>query len=277
MPLIAFVSPKGGVGKTTLAANVSAVLAAQGHEVLAMDLDPQNALRLHLGLPLHEESGYLTSLPDGADWRAALRPTRARVALLAHGTTDPKSALDLARLLLDRPDSLANPVREMLAEAPRRVVVLDAPPGPTPALSALLPLADLICVVLLADSGSAAIIPSIASGRFLGRGTLASRSAAKAMLILNQVELGAPLSDAVLDFAQQQMGDHRPVAAVARDPAVAEALADRRLPVEGTGPGSEDMALLAETIARRLNLEGPAPADVPRRSFSALSAWGHRQ
>jgi cellulose synthase operon protein YhjQ len=267
MPLIAFVSPKGGVGKTTLAANVSAVLASQGHEVVALDLDPQNALRLHLGVPLHEEGGFLVGLPDGIGWHAALRPTRARVTLLAHGTADPKTALDLTRLLLERPDALAAPVREMLAE-PRRIVVLDAPPGPTPALSALLPMADLICVVLLADSGSAAIIPSIASGRFLGRGTLASRAASKAMLVLNQVELGAPLSDAVLEFAGQQMGD-RPVAAVARDPAVAEALADRRLPVEG-------LAVLADAIAKRLDLHHAPPPEPTRRSFSALSAWGHR-
>jgi cellulose synthase operon protein YhjQ len=276
MPLIAFVSPKGGVGKTTLAANVSAVLAAQGHQVLAVDLDPQNALRLHLGVPLHEEAGFLATLGEGADWRSLVRPTRARVNLLQHGYADPKSALDLTRLLLERPDVLANPVKEMLAE-PGQVVVLDAPPGPSPALSALLPLADIICVVLLADSGSAAIIPSIASGRFLGRGTLATRSAQKAMLVLNQVELGAPLSDAVLEFAQQAMGD-RPVAAVARDPAVAEALADRRLPVEGIGPGSEDLALLAETIGKRLQLvQQEPPPDTTKRSFSALSAWGLRR
>jgi cellulose synthase operon protein YhjQ len=275
MPLIAFVSPKGGVGKTTLAASVSAVLAASGQEVLALDLDPQNALRLHLGVPMHEEAGFLASLAEGADWRACLRPTRAGVSLLPHGAIDPKGALDLTRALLERPELLAAPVRDMLAD-PRRVVVVDAPPGPTPALSALLPLADLICVVLLADSGSAAFIPTIANGRFLGRGTLASRSAQKAMLVLNQVDLGAALSDAVLEFAQQAMGD-RPVSAVARDPAVAEALADRRLPVEGTGPGSEDIALLAETIARRLNL-GEAPrVESNRPSFSALTAWGLRR
>lgn len=275
MPLIAFVSPKGGVGKTTLAANVAAVLAARGHDVLAIDLDPQNALRLHLGVPIHEEGGFLVALPDGADWRALLRPTRARVNLLAHGHAEPRAALDLTRLLLERPDALAVPVKEMLAD-PKRVVVLDAAPGPTPAISALLPLADLICVVLLADSGSAAIIPSVASGRFMGRGTLAARAAQKAMLVLNQVEVGEPLSDAVLDFAQQAMGD-RPVAAVARDPAVAEALADRRMPVEGTGPGSEDMALLAETIAKRLELDaGPPGGEAARRAFSALSAWGYR-
>jgi cellulose synthase operon protein YhjQ len=275
MPMIAFVSPKGGVGKTTLAASVSAVLAAQGHEVVALDLDPQNALRLHLGVPMHEEAGFVASLPDRVDWRACIRPTRARVSLLAHGATDPKGALDLTRLLLEQPEALAAPVREILAE-PGRILVVDAAPGPTPALSAILPLADVICVVLQADSGSAAFIPTVANGRFLGRGTLASRSAQKAMLVLNQVDLGAALSDAVLEFAQQAMGD-RPVSAVARDPAVAEALADRRLPVEGTGPGSEDIALLAETVARRLDLVEAAPKESNRPSFSALAAWGYRR
>ena len=275
MPLIAFVSPKGGVGKTTLAASVAAVLASKGHEVVALDLDPQNALRLHLGVPIHEETGFLSSLPDGARWTDCMRATRAGVTLLPHGHAEPKLALDLTRLLLEQPDVLAGQVREILA-TPGRIVVVDAPPGPSPAISAVLPMADLICVVLLADSGSASLIPSVASGRFLGRGTLATRAAAKAMLVLNQVDLGAPLSDAVLEFAQQAMGD-RPVSAVARDPAVAESLADRRLPVEGIGPGSEDIALLAETIAKRLDLGGPAPRDSrPKPSFSALASWGHK-
>ncbi|WP_439548348.1 cellulose synthase operon protein YhjQ/BcsQ [Falsiroseomonas sp.] len=276
MPLIAFVSPKGGVGKTTLAASVAAVLAARGTEVIALDLDPQNALRLHLGVPIHEEAGFLAGLLDGMRWQDALRQTRAGVGLLPHGHTEPKASLDLTRLLLERPDLLGQQVREMLA-APGRVVIVDAAPGPSPALSAVLPLADVICVVLLADSGSASLIPSVASGRFLGRGTLASRAALKAMLVLNQVDLGAPLSDAVLEFAQQAMGD-RPVSAVARDPAVAEALADRRLPVEGVGPGSEDIALLAETLAKRLDLGAPpVEKDRGRPSFSALASWGLRR
>ena len=46
MPLICFASPKGGVGKTTLAANVACELERAGKEVVALDVDPQNALRL---------------------------------------------------------------------------------------------------------------------------------------------------------------------------------------------------------------------------------------
>lgn len=275
MPLIAFVSPKGGVGKTTLSANVAAVLAARGHEVLALDLDPQNALRLHLGVPIHEETGFMAGLLDGQPWTAALRQTRARVALLPHGHLEPKQTLDLTRALLERPDMLASQVREMLVD-PRRVVVVDAAPGPGPALSAILPLADAIVVVLLADAGSASLIPSIASGRFLGRGTLATRFASKALLVLNQVELGAPLSDAVLEFAVQAMGE-RPVGVVARDPLVAEALADRRLPVETTGPGSDDLVVLANMLTDRLGLTVQPPTEPGRPAFSALTAWGLRR
>jgi cellulose synthase operon protein YhjQ len=275
MPLIAFVSPKGGVGKTTLSANIAAVLAARGHDVLALDLDPQNALRLHLGVPIHEETGFMAGLLEGQAWTAALRQTRARVALLPHGYLEPKQTLDLTRALLERPDMLAAQVREMLAD-PRRIVVVDAAPGPGPALSAILPLADAIVVVLLADAGSASLIPSIASGRFLGRGTLASRFASRAFLVLNQVELGAALSDAVLEFAVQAMGD-RPVGVVARDPLVAEALADRRLPVETAGPGSDDLVVLANMLTDRLGLTVQPPTEPNRPAFSALTAWGMRR
>ena len=47
MPLICVCSPKGGVGKTTLAANLAWALARAGSKVLALDFDVQNALRLH--------------------------------------------------------------------------------------------------------------------------------------------------------------------------------------------------------------------------------------
>ena len=56
MRRIAVLNQKGGVGKTTTVANVSAALAMAGHRVLAMDLDPQAHLTIHLGVDA-EESG----------------------------------------------------------------------------------------------------------------------------------------------------------------------------------------------------------------------------
>jgi chromosome partitioning protein len=49
MRTIAMINQKGGVGKTTTVANLSAALAARGRRVLAIDMDPQSHLTMHLG------------------------------------------------------------------------------------------------------------------------------------------------------------------------------------------------------------------------------------
>ncbi|MEO8495346.1 MAG: AAA family ATPase [Planctomycetota bacterium] len=54
MRSIAIINQKGGVGKTTTAVNLSAALAAEGHRVCIVDLDPQAHASLHLGLALAE-------------------------------------------------------------------------------------------------------------------------------------------------------------------------------------------------------------------------------
>jgi len=48
--IVAFVSKKGGVGKTTSAVNVAAVLARLGHRTLLVDLDSQASASLSLGV-----------------------------------------------------------------------------------------------------------------------------------------------------------------------------------------------------------------------------------
>lgn len=44
MKIVSVINYKGGVGKTTLTANLGAELAARGHNVLLLDLDPQTSL-----------------------------------------------------------------------------------------------------------------------------------------------------------------------------------------------------------------------------------------
>lgn len=44
MPVVSIINYKGGVGKTTVTANLAAELAFRGHDVLMVDLDPQSSL-----------------------------------------------------------------------------------------------------------------------------------------------------------------------------------------------------------------------------------------
>ncbi len=266
MPLIAFASPKGGVGKTTVSAHVAAILARRGHRVIALDLDPQNALRLHLGVPLREEGRFMASLPSRPAWRDCLLDTPYGVQLLPFGPLDPFGVLELQLALTRDPSLLADPLREMLA-APDQIVIVDSPPGPGAALAAVTPLLDLLVLVLLADGGSAALIPQIASNRFLGRGTMAARSADRAVVVLNQVDQAEPLSNAVMEMAETALG-RRLAGAVCRDQGLAEALADRRMLVAGEEGAGEDFALLADALIRRLNPPGTSP-----RGYQGLSEW----
>ncbi|MGH2869079.1 MAG: ParA family protein [Solirubrobacteraceae bacterium] len=50
--LIVIAQQKGGVGKTTTAANIAVLLARQGARVLVVDTDPQSALTRQLGLEI---------------------------------------------------------------------------------------------------------------------------------------------------------------------------------------------------------------------------------
>lgn len=269
MPLIAIASPKGGVGKTTLTAHLAAILAGRGYSVLVLDLDPQNALRLHLGVPLREQGGFMAEITRKPDWRGCLHNTACGARLLPFGAVEPNEVLDIAAALGRDPGLLAAPVQQMLSE-PDLVVLVDTPPGPGTAIAALYPLIDLMVLVLLADAGSASLVPQIAANSFMGRGSLAQRAAERAVVVLNQFAPQAALSSAVLDMAQRALG-HRLLGAVARDEAVAEALADKRLLTDGARGAAEDMQVIADAVVRRAGLQLPGSR---RSGFSALSEWG---
>jgi cellulose synthase operon protein YhjQ len=267
MPLVCISSPKGGVGKTTIAANLAHALARAGRRVLAIDFDPQNALRLHFGIPLDDHAGFLAELPRRPDWRTVARDVAPGIRLLPHGTVDLREALALVAALERDPALLDTPLASMLAE-PGLLVIADTPPGPSRTLAALVPHAALVLVALLADGASIAQLPQLQSGRFLGRGTLGSLFAARLRVVVNEVDAGSRLATEVAASLAQTLGP-RLVGAIARDHAVAEALACQQLVADyaPTCRAVADLADIAHVVDRAL----PVPVTTPA---PAAALWG---
>lgn len=81
---IAVLNQKGGVGKTTTVVNVAAALAAAGRRVIAIDLDPQAHLTIHLGVePQAIHAGAYEVLTQSADFLQSLMLVRPNLWLLA--------------------------------------------------------------------------------------------------------------------------------------------------------------------------------------------------
>jgi chromosome partitioning protein len=92
--IIAIANQKGGVGKTTTAINLGGALAAMGHRVLCIDLDPQGNLSVGLGVDLNSvERGMAQVMVDPAvALESVVRPTRTRGLEVAPTTIDLSTA-----------------------------------------------------------------------------------------------------------------------------------------------------------------------------------------
>jgi chromosome partitioning protein len=83
MRIIAVLNQKGGVGKTTTVVNTAAALANMGQKVVALDLDPQAHLTIHLGLePEKIEAGSYKVLTQSAKFENEIHLVRPNLWLL---------------------------------------------------------------------------------------------------------------------------------------------------------------------------------------------------
>jgi cellulose synthase operon protein YhjQ len=251
MPIVCFASPKGGVGKTTLAANVASRFAQTGQRTLALDLDPQNALRLHFGIPADDGAGFASKLTQGADWRAARRRTRSGVELLPFGQCDLPAAIALSTDLTRTPTLLTEPIRQMRIGGDAWLVV-DTPPGPSAQLSAVLPLVDLLITVLLVDAASISQIPAVENGDSYGVAFTHDRRQ-RVMFVLNQFDPRTRLGASIRDGAARHLG-HRLLGVIYRDENVGEAAAAQQMVAEymPASKAAHDLAELTRVILGRL-------------------------
>lgn len=84
MKTLAVLNQKGGVGKTTTVVNIAAALAKMGQKVIAVDMDPQAHLTIHLGVnPETAGAGVYDVLVKGRKVSELLQKVRENLYLLA--------------------------------------------------------------------------------------------------------------------------------------------------------------------------------------------------
>lgn len=260
MALISVVSPKGGVGKTTCVANLAYGIRRLGYRVVVVDFDPQNALRLHFGVPLSDGAGYVHDAIGTDDWRALAKPVAEGIQLLAYGDV-PRAERKRFEQALEQPGFLDRPMASLTA-TPGTVVIADLPPGDSSALWAISRLADLRITVLLADSASVSLLPKVAEGQFYPNDV---PSESRHGYVLNQVDPRRRLNTEITEFMERHHGGEL-LGLIHHDEAFPEANARQRSVFE-QAPNSRGALDSGHCVARVLEqlaeIDGTDVVEVP--------------
>lgn len=222
---VSVVSLKGGVGKTTIVANMAAALAQLGNRVLAVDLDPQNSVRLHLGVEPDEVAGIAYQTLSQKEWRDVLYHTVYGVDVLPFGELSPAEHDALAQSVRGQPDWLQDGLQNTAASS-YSVLLMDTPSTSSPFLEHALRWANVVLVAMLADAASFALVASIQSQ--IEKYCAINSHFKGSYYFLNQLDVRRQLDRDIHDLCEQLFARSFLDIGIHNDAAVREALAQQR-------------------------------------------------
>ena len=246
--ILAVVSSKGGVGKTTLCAALASTLHLKGGQTLAIDLDPQNAMQYHLGVQ-PDVAGMGSASLTGESWSDLLLPGSAESLLLPYGALTEEERHTLERYMANDRHWLARQLARMTLDE-NDVVILDTPPGRTLYLEQALDVADQIVVVTNTDAASFLTLDQMDS--LLATPNMRAPSS-EYSYVVNQFDASREFSRDMHEVLKRRLGG-KLLGVVSMDHALGEALAYGHNPLlaAGSSPACQDLLNLSEQLKSRL-------------------------
>lgn len=201
--VLAVVSQKGGVGKTTTAINLASALAQRGRKTLLVDVDPQGAVRHGLGLAPDAGTAGLADLLAGThDLHDVVQATPLpwlRV-LLAGSVSDAAEHESYAMLLAE-----SSRLGELFDRARGRgyIVVVDTPPGIGAVTRRVLAHSQHVVVPLQCEPLALQTTTQIL--RAVREAAVANPGLALDGILLTMLEEGNEVSQRVAAYVRQQL------------------------------------------------------------------------
>ncbi|WP_338522725.1 cellulose biosynthesis protein BcsQ [Pseudomonas batumici] len=246
--VIVVVSAKGGVGKSTLAAAFACAIKRSGGRTLALDLDPQNALCLHLG-GSEDWPGIAASDSVDEDWQPLIRKGFAGSRCLAYGVAGEPVRRSLEHCLENDRLWLARNLAQLALDE-QDTVVIDTPPGATVYLAQALEIADVVLGVTLADAAAYTSLNQL--DRLLAP-YLQRENPAQYKVVINQLDTSRQFSLDLCEVLKKRTG-HQLLGVIRQDHFISEALAYERNPLAHTPStrGCQDVLDLTGSLCELL-------------------------
>jgi len=198
--VVVVASPKGGVGKTTLALNLAYAFAQIGYSVLLADADPQGAIGLSLSKELFASKGLADFVLRGASLDQVATPTRLPNFKIIPMGTLPQDELPSFNEQMANGRAPARMVRESQS---RDLLIVDAPGGLAPATRGLLRSATHVISPIQAEPLASRTLPQLVDT--LAELAVSGNKVRLAALVLTMVQDDDPICSEVVTELERNL------------------------------------------------------------------------
>jgi chromosome partitioning protein len=201
--VLAIVSQKGGVGKTTTAVNLAAAVARRGLKTLIVDTDPQGAVRYGVGLRKgHTTVGFADYLHGERTLREVILPTQLPwLRAMLVGTVSDAADHAFYLQLVSETQLLGDVLRT--ARERCHVVIVDTPPGLGPVVRRVLEASQHVLVPLQCEPLALQTTPQILRG--IQDIVAVNDELTLDGILLTMYESGNPSSERVVEYVRQHL------------------------------------------------------------------------